>query len=542
MTPDFDRPRPIPPSVADAWRRSGLWTASTVSEVVGAQIDLDAPACVVDGERYTFGTLRHRSTTVAVDLARRGVARGDRVLIQLANSVELVAAITACWRLGAIAVPVVPMFRTHELISVVSQAGPAAVVAASVATGSRCPAAEVDAAVDAAGLAPLVRYHVGPQRPGWSPFPGGDHDEHDEHDGARLAGFDGPESCALILFTSGTTSEPKGVRHDSYSLLAEVNSYRRSASLCASDVIFNPAPISHIGALVVSLLVPWSVGCPVVLQSRWDPQRAIELIAQEKVTFAVGAPVFLTELVERYEAGDDGGHRLSEFQTGAAATSTSVLRRAATVGISAWRAWGMTEAPTISYGTASDPLDRRADTDGRIEPGSEVRAVDADGRLLPPGAEGELVLRSPKQMMGYLDARHDHSRPDGWLSTGDLGRVDADGWVCITGRVKDIINRGGEKFSCREIEDALASHPAVKAVAVLGVPEQRLGEQVIAYVTVRPEAGYPGPDALTAHLAGLRLAPQKHPVAIMVVEQLPMTPTGKVLKTELARRWLDGTG
>ena len=516
-----------------------MWTRSTVSDVVGASIDLDAPACVVDGERYTFGTLRNWSRALAGDLQRRGVGQGDRVLIQLANSVELLAAITACWHLGAIAVPVVPMLRTHELISVVSQTNPSAVVAASVATGSRCPAAEVDAALDAAALAPLVRYHVGPQRPGWSSLPAGD---HDGHDGALPAGFDGAESCVLILFTSGTTSEPKGVRHDSYSLLAEVNSYRRSASLSRSDVIFNPAPVSHIGALVVSVLVPWSIGCPVVLQSRWDPHGAIKLIADQMVTFAVGAPVFLTELVERYEAGDQGGHRVSKFQTGAAATSTAVLRRAATVGISAWRAWGMTEAPTVSYGTAGDPLNRRADTDGRIEPGSEVRAVDADGRPVLPGTEGELLVRSPKQMMGYLDPRHDDSRPDGWLRTGDLGRVDADGWVCITGRVKDIINRGGEKFSCREIEDALAAHPAVNTVAVLGVPEERLGEQVIAYLTVQPEAPYPGFESLTAHLTGLRLAPQKHPVAIMVIDQLPMTPTGKVLKTELRRRWQDGRG
>jgi acyl-CoA synthetase len=200
----------------------------------------------------------------------------------------------------------------------------------------------------------------------------------------------------------------------------------------------------------------------------------------------------------------------------------------------------MTEAPTISCGSVDDPLDRRAGTDGRLEPGSQICAADADGRPVLVGAEGELVLRSPKQMMGYLDPGHDTVREGGWLATGDLGRVDADGWVTITGRIKDIINRGGEKFSCREIEDALSAHPAIATAAVLGVPEARLGEQVIAYVTIRPGHAYPGYDELVEHLSRSRIARQKHPVSIGVLDQLPMTPTGKIQKAALARRWSTG--
>jgi acyl-CoA synthetase (AMP-forming)/AMP-acid ligase II len=279
----------------------------------------------------------------------------------------------------------------------------------------------------------------------------------------------------------------------------------------------------------------------VVLQSRWDPRRAGQQIAREKVTFAVGAPVFLNELVQEYESADAGGHRVAKFQTGAASTATTLLERAAAVGVVAWRAWGMTEAPTLTYGTVGDALDRRAGTDGRVEPGSEVRVVDDGGRPLPDGTEGELVVRSPKQMMGYVGATHSASGSDsdGWVATGDLGVVDPDGWVTITGRVKDIINRGGEKFSCHEIEDALSAHPAINAVAVLGVPEQRLGEQVVAYLTTRSGVTYPGYDVLIEHLTSRRIAPQKHPVAIVVIDELPMTPTGKVLKAALARRWRD---
>jgi cyclohexanecarboxylate-CoA ligase len=144
-------------------------------------------------------------------------------------------------------------------------------------------------------------------------------------------------------------------------------------------------------------------------------------------------------------------------------------------------------------------------------------------------------------MMGYVDGALDAVDADGWLATGDLGSVGADGWVNITGRIKDIVNRGGEKFACREIEDALSAHSAIAAAAVLGVPEPRLGEQVIAYVTIRQGRDYPGFEALTAHLTSLRIAPQKHPVAIGVLDELPMTPTGKVLKAALARRWQVGS-
>ena len=536
MTSAFDDPRTVPASVVSGWRRAGLWTNATVSQVIAGDCDLSAIACVVDDERYTFGALRDGSVALAVSLRDHGVTAGDRVLIQLTNSAELLASIMGCWRLGVVAVPVQPLFRAHELTVVLHQIRPSAVIAGN--DDKRSLTAEMDTAINAADVRPGVRFSVGRAAAGWAGFPsrtatGGD--------GSTLPGFGEPGACVLVLFTSGTTAEPKGVRHDSYSLLAEVNSYRRSAALSRRDVIFNPAPVAHVGALVVSLLVPWAVGCPVVLQSRWDPRRAVRVIAREKVTFAVGAPVFLNELVQEYESADAGGHRVTKFQTGAASTSTTLLKRAATVGIVAWRAWGMTEAPTLTYGTVGDELDRRAGTDGRVEPGPEVRAVDDRGRPLPAGTEGELIVRSPKQMMGYVAATQRASESDGWVGTGDLGVVDAEGWVTITGRVKDIINRGGEKFSCHEIEDALSAHPAINAVAVLGVPEQRLGEQVVAYLTTRSGVNYPGYDVLIEHLTSLRIAPQKHPVAIVVIDELPMTPTGKVLKATLARRWRDSS-
>jgi acyl-CoA synthetase len=529
----YDRARALPATVIVAWQSAGLWSESTVTDVLSRDVEPDATACVVNDDRYTFGDLRRWSHTVAHALRARGVACGDRVVIQLSNSAELLASIMGCWHLGAVAVPVLPLFRAHELSSVISQTQPSAVVAAGP-RGARSLCVELDIALEAASAAPLVRWAVGRTEPGWSAFPG-----LAARDVATVPfpGFTDPAACAVILFTSGTTAKPKGVRHDSRSLLAEVNSYRRSAALSDRDVVFNPAPVAHVGALVISLIAPWIVGSPVVLQPRWDPQQAAELVCREKVTFAVGAPVFLEELVTRYESADHRGHRVAKFQTGAAPTSPALVARAADVGVVAWRAWGMTEAPTISYGSVTDPLERRANTDGRVEPGSEVVAVDEHRRPVAAGTEGELLLRSPKQMMGYAEPEDDAVRPDGWLSTGDLGSVDDDGWVQITGRVKEIINRGGEKFSAREIENALSTHPQLDTVAVLGVPHDRLGEQVVAYVTTRAGQAYPGFDALIAHLKQLRIASQKHPVVVTVVDELPVTSTGKLRKAALAQEW-----
>jgi acyl-CoA synthetase len=534
MTDQFDRPRSLPDAVRARWKADEHWSASTIAEVISAASYRDETACVIDAERYTFGDLHGWATSVAETLRAGGIHRGDRVLIQLPNCAELVVSVVASWLLGAVAVPVLPMFRERELRAVVRQTRPAAVIAAH-RRGTHCPTEEIDAALAAESVDPEIRIGIGSSFDPWRGFPGADQARIDH--GWVAQGQSSADACAAILFTSGTTAEPKGVRHDSRSLLAEVRSYRRSAALTEHEVVFNPAPIAHVGALVISVLVPWCVGTSIVLLSKWDSKQARHAIDRERVTFAVGAPYFLSELVAQYESPDFHGHRLTKFQTGAAPTTSELLERADRVGISAWRAWGMTEAPTISYGAVGDPLERRANWDGRVEPGSEVLAVDEGGRETTSGCEGQLILRSPKQMLGYIEPVAGAVSAEGWLATGDLGIVDADRWVRITGRVKDIINRGGEKFSAREIENALCSHPAVEAAAVLGVPEGRLGEQVVAYMTVRKGFRYPGFSALIEHLKDRRMSPQKYPVAITPVDALPMTSTGKIQKSLLAELW-----
>jgi acyl-CoA synthetase len=211
------------------------------------------------------------------------------------------------------------------------------------------------------------------------------------------------------------------------------------------------------------------------------------------------------------------------------------MERSEEQGIPASRVYGMTELPTVTVMNRAYPFDLRAETDGAIAPGVEVRVVDDQSRSLPTGSEGELLVRGPEMMLGYLDPMANRAALDdsGWFSTGDVGVVDGSGFVTITGRLKDVINRGGEKFSARDIEDLLITHPAVRHAAVVPGPDARFGEVPVAFV-VFDGAGQVSVGELAGHLQAKGLARQKTPVAWHFVDSLPMTPSGKVKKFELA--------
>jgi acyl-CoA synthetase (AMP-forming)/AMP-acid ligase II len=246
--------------------------------------------------------------------------------------------------------------------------------------------------------------------------------------------------------------------------------------------------------------------------------------------------VFLLEVVRRYEEGRSPGHRLGTWCCGAAPPPPGLIERADRVGVRAFRAYGMTESSgTCTLAAPTDPLSSRAETDGRVVGGAEVQAVGDDRETLPPGQVGELRIRGPQLLLAYTDAAHTTAQIDaeGWFYTGDIGEVDQDGWVRLRGRLKDIINRGGEKFSTRDIEESIGSHPDVATVAVVGVPHNRLGEAVAAFLTLAPGARWHGPQPLLEHLDRLALAKAKRPVEWHVLDALPMTPTGKLQKAKL---------
>jgi cyclohexanecarboxylate-CoA ligase len=350
-------------------------------------------------------------------------------------------------------------------------------------------------------------------------------------------------AVALLIYTSGTTADAKGVLHSHDTLLAEARSLGPVHGITADDVVLMPSPLTHISGIVHVLLVPAVFGTTAVLMDRWIPDDALALVAAERVTYMVGAPTFLRDLADhpRLAAHDTSSFRL--FSCGGADVDPALVRSAAArLGCVAKRVYGSTEFPTVTTSGPDDPPERRVDSDGRAIGANEVRVVDDDGGPVAPGREGDVEARGPECFLGYRDAALDADAftGDGWFRTGDLGTLDAAGWLRITGRRKEIIIRKGENISARELEELLATHPAIAEVAVVGVPDVAAGEIACAVVRVRPGAAPPTLADVVAHLAAQGLSRRKMPERLEVVDDFPRTASGKVVKRALRERIIGG--
>jgi acyl-CoA synthetase (AMP-forming)/AMP-acid ligase II len=494
-------------------------------------------ALVCDDERVTYRELDRWVNAMAADLVRLGLQQRDRLLWQLPNSLDAMVLHLACWRIGVVSVPVVPAYRQHELAQIFADARPSA-VAFSAQVGTRTPAADIDDMLRDMPGAPATRLILGGELAGWTPLPRRT-DVGAPAGDVTLPDPLPPHEPCLLLYTSGTTARPKGALHSSETLLAEATTLRDTLGFSYRDVFITGAPVTHIAGLLIGAIAPASCGAIAVLMSSWDPDAAVSIADREHATFSCGPTVFLQGYVERYEEDTRNLHRLSVFMCGGSAVPPSLIERADAVGIRAFRSWGMTEVPTIGLVGPDDSVELRATRDGQLSEGCEATAVDAERRALPPGSLGELRVRGPEQMLGYTDPELNATQVDaeGWFYTGDVGTVDEQGWVTMTGRLKDVINRGGEKFSSQDIENAIASHPDVSSVAVTGLPEPHLGECVAAFVVLRPGRAWPGTSALIGHLEAQRLARPKFPVVWRAVPELPMTLTGKIQKNRLIDLW-----
>jgi acyl-CoA synthetase len=523
----------VAPSVAAdrfaEYRRFGYVNDLTMSaSVVRAARQWGSRSAIVEGgHQLTYQELLEVVERAAAWLAAAGIGPGDVVCWQTPNWWEAHVLGLAVWHAGAVSCPIAPFYREHELRQVIEQVRPAAVVTAETFRGF-AHAEAFDDLLAAAGLGDIARVVLRGTRPGWSPF-----DVVVSHGRRQEFAIVGADEPCLILFTSGTTSGAKAAVHSSRTLLAETRQLADAWGLCWEDVAYMAAPLQHITGVLNAMTIPLLVGASAVLAERWEPDVAVADIMRHRVTYSAGATVFLEELTDAARAARV--HLpLRMFACGGAAVPRAVMERSEEQGIPAARVYGMTELPTVTVMNRAYPFDLRAETDGAIAPGVQVRVVGADGEPVDAGCAGELLVRGPEQMLGYLDPEANRAAIDdaGWFSTGDVGVVDGAGFVTITGRLKDVINRGGEKFSARDIEDLLVTHPAVRHAAVVPGPDARFGEVPVAFV-VFDDPGQASADDLARHLHATGLARQKTPVAWHFVDSLPMTPSGKVKKFEL---------
>lgn len=518
----------------DHYHAAGLWTDDRIGWMLRDATDQgpDRDFLVFEDRSLTYREVSAWVQRAATDLVATGLGPGDRMLLQLPNCLEALVYQLAAFRIGVVVAPVIAIYRSHELGHIVDDLMPRAVVVASE-LGDRTPTAELDQILGDRGLTGTVKYCVGTAPHGWH--------ETVRSDGPAPPTVDlpdplPPQECCLILYTSGTTALPKGVMLSSQALISQARCFQQTLDLGPSDTVVCVAPLSHLAGFLNGFLLPAAAGARTVLLPKWDPDAAVDTIERHRGTFCVSAPLFLSDVVERYEHGHSADHRLGLWCCGAAPPPPGLIERADAVGIKAFRAYGMTESSgSCTLARKDDPLELRGGTDGRAVGGVEISAVDEHRNPLPSGEQGELRIRGPQLLLGYTDPTHTTVQldDDGWFYTGDVGVVDDDGWVRLRGRLKDIINRGGEKFPTRDIEDAIGSHPEVAAVAVVGVPEERLGEAVAAFLVLSPGSEWHGPGPILDHLTSLDLAKAKRPVEWHVLDTLPMTVTGKVQKTKL---------
>jgi acyl-CoA synthetase (AMP-forming)/AMP-acid ligase II len=518
---------PVPDELRHRYRTKGFQADVVPAALMTRnQLEFGALPAVVDGDvELSWRELMDLAGRFGSCLQSEGIGPGDVVMWQLPNWWESLVVAHGIWAAGAISSPVVPIYREFELRQVVEAVHPTCVVTAA-SFRDIDHVALVEDSCQAVGWKPSTKIVLRGAAADWLSF-------DDAVAGTPSFADDvDPDAPALIGWTSGTTSGAKGVVHSARSFIASPLRSARSFSYGWDDRSYMPAPVAHATGLLSALAIPLYTGCSVVLRDRWDADQAIDDIRHYGVTFSAGAAVFMQELLAALSAR--GLERLplsTGYPCGGSTIPTSLAEAADDAGMQPSRSWGMTECPSVSQSGRFEPRAVRTGTDGRIAPGCEVRVVDADGRDVPTGGIGEFLARGPQRTLGYLDPRHTAEAfdADGWFRTGDVGFVTEGGTLTMTGRVKEIINRGGEKISGREIEDALVRHPGVAEAAVVPAPHPRLGEQPAAYVLSRP-GHRPESEELAAFLRDAGLAPQKVPRVWRFVDELPRTPSGKVKK------------
>lgn len=514
----------IDPTALSEFESAGLYRPLTLWSL----------ACDVPPERVAIICARHGSISYSTLLAEAeglasrwvadGMRPGDVVIVQLPNWYEFVLVHLALTRIGVITLPLLPSYRRNELEFIATAARCRAIVTCQTFRD----AAPIEMYDELLASVPTL------DRILFVDAPGVDLRSHAGSDPSMLPPLPDPDSPTIIMATSGTTGTPKLVVHTHRSTVGGVlQEIGRLMGIDSTTVMFMPSPLSHATGLQYGARMAIALGTTIAVSERWNPAAAADLIADTGAAWIMGATPFLYDLLEL----DDGQRAklasLRTFVCGGAPIPEGIARRATELlpAVSLMAAWGMSETGIVTLVRRGDPLDKVTRTDGRPVPGWHVRIADSAGNEVRIGEEAEVQVRGSAMFHGYL-GRDDFTAeavPDGWLRTGDLGKLDEDGYLRCLGRIKDLVIRGGLNISAVEVETALLRHPAIAAVSVVGTPDPRLGERVCAFIILRGDQPVTIAE-LSAFLHEHGLALPKHPERIEIVDQLPVTPTGKVQK------------
>ena len=518
-----------------AMRAAGFWSDQTLLDAFSKTVRYDPGRIAVVGYEaatnrralLTYGELQQTADRIAANLLRLGVKPGEVVSYQLPNWWQFVALHLALLRIGAVTNPIMPIFRDRELEFMLTLAETRVLIVPRRFRDFDHAAMADRLKVKVPTLEHIVVIGSGDDRD----FEAVLNAPGERVEAATAASAD---DVVQLLYTSGTTGEPKGVMHTSNTLLNSVRYFEDRVHLTANDVVLMASPMAHQTGFLVGLLLPLYLGGRVVLQDIWNSAKAADIIETERVTMTMASTPFLADLTAEAELRPEAMKSLRTFVSAGAPIPRVLVRRATeNLGAHIISGWGMTENGLVTTTKLDDPPQKVFETDGCPSQGMEVRTVDEGGKVLPHNEEGRLQARGPGTFVGYLKRPHLYAVDrDGWFETGDLARKDEDGYIRITGRTKDIIIRGGENVPVIEIEQLMYRHPAVQEVAIVGVPDERLGERACACVVLREGASLTLTD-VSGYMAKNTVAKNYWPERIEVLDALPKTPSGKVQKFKL---------
>ena len=520
----------------------GLWHDRTIN----AELDACVAACpdklaltayrveAGDEKRFTYRELARMADRIAVGLTRLGVQKNDVVACQLPNWWQFTLLYLACSRIGAVINPLMHIFRERELNFMLKHGEAKVIIAPKTFRG-------FDFEQMITAIQPSLRHlkHVvvidgqGPNSfeallsdPAWE----------NEPDAAAIlsAHRPGPDDITQLIYTSGTTGEPKGVMHSANTVMANIIPYAERLQLDAEDVVLMASPMAHQTGFMYGLMMPIMLKASAVLQDIWEPKKAVEIINREKASFTMASTPFLTDLTRAVTENKTPVPSLKTFLCAGAPIPGPLVEQArAALGTKIVSAWGMTENGAVTLIELNDPDERAFTTDGLPLRGVELKVAGEDGQSLPPGEAGKLFVRACSNFGGYLRRQHlNGTDADDWFDTGDLARMDAQGYIRITGRSKDVIIRGGENIPVVEIESLLYRHPAVAMAAIVAYPDERLGERACAVVVTKPGQSF-DMSTLVDYLKAQKVAIQYIPDRLELLDAMPATPSGKIQKFKL---------
>src|SRR3990167_1562992 len=485
-------------------------------------------------QRFIYRELARMADRIAVGLTRLGVGKNDIVACQLPNWWQFTLTYLACSRIGAVMNPLMHIFRERELSFMLKHGEAKVMIVPKTFRGFDFEKMVTDLQPSLPDLKHVVV--VGGQGANSFEALGSNPSWEEASDAQQILTRHrpGPDDVTQLIYTSGTTGEPKGVMHSANTVMANIIPYAQRLRLDAEDVVLMASPMAHQTGFMYGLMMPILLKASVVLQDIWEPKKAIELIRTEGVTFTMASTPFLTDLAKTVTETGQGVPSLRTFLCAGAPIPGPLVEQArAALGAKIVSAWGMTENGAVTLTKLDDDDERSFSTDGCPLPGVEVQVVDGDDKPLPAGETGKLMLRSCSNFGGYLHRPHlNGTDPDDWFDTGDLARIDAQGYIRITGRSKDVIIRGGENIPVVEIESLLYRPPAVAMAAIVAYPDERLGERACAVVVPKTGQTIDLPEVVE-YLKAQKVAVQYIPERLVVMDAMPATPSGKIQKFKL---------